>query len=131
MSNYCFGLFNNNTMIGAMIYGKMAMANQWKKYSVNNNSNQSTIIELRRLVLIDDTAKNSESFFIAKTLKWLKNNTNIEIVVSYADPNYGHVGTVYKASNFVFLGKLLQEKSSCLTVRNIMIKQFEQNIMVN
>ncbi|MDU4134236.1 MAG: hypothetical protein E7H88_06010, partial [Clostridium perfringens] len=50
MSNYCFGLFDNNIMIGAMIYGKMAMANQWKKYSVNNNSNQSTIIELRRLV---------------------------------------------------------------------------------
>lgn len=105
MSNYCFGLFDNNTMIGAMIYGKMAMANQWKKYSVNDNSNQSTIIELRRLVLIDNTAKNSESFFIAKTLKWLKNNTNVEVVVSYADPNYGHVGTVYKASNFVFLGK--------------------------
>lgn len=30
ISDYCFGLFDNNTMIGAMIYGKMAMANQWK-----------------------------------------------------------------------------------------------------
>ncbi len=105
ISDYCFGLFNGNIMIGAMIYGKMAMANQWKKYAVNENSDQSSVIELRRLVLIDDTLKNSESFFIAKTLKWLKKNTNVEVIISYADPNYGHVGTVYKASNFVFLGK--------------------------
>ena len=57
------------------------------------------------LVLIDDTPKNSESYFIAKSLKWLKKHTDVEVIVSYADPNYGHVGTVYQASNFVYLGK--------------------------
>lgn len=62
-------------------------------------------IELRRLVLIDDTPRNSESFFIGKTLKWLVKNTDIDTVVSYAYPNYGHEGTVYKASNFVLSGK--------------------------
>lgn len=28
----------------------------------------------------------------------------MNIVVSYADPNYGHIGTIYKASNFQYMG---------------------------
>lgn len=106
ISDYCFAMYDKeNNMVGAMIYGKMAMANQWRKYAVNENSDHNSVIELRRLVLVDDTPRNSESYFIAKTLKWLKKNTNVEVIVSYADPNYGHEGIVYKASNFSYLGK--------------------------
>ena len=32
MSDYCFKLMDGNRMIGAMIYGRFAMANVWKKY---------------------------------------------------------------------------------------------------
>ena len=106
ISDYCFGMYDKeDNMVGAMIYGRMAMANQWRKYAVNEHSTGTSVIELRRLVLIDDTPKNSESYFIAKSLKWLKKHTDVEVIVSYADPNYGHVGTVYQASNFVYLGK--------------------------
>lgn len=98
--SYCFGLFYNHVMIGAMIYGKMAMCNQWKPYG----DNEDEVIELRRLCCIDDTPKNTESRFIGLTLRWLKKNTNISTVVSYADPNYGHEGTIYKASNFKYVG---------------------------
>jgi len=101
ISNYCFAMSYEGHLIGAMIYGKPAMANQWKKYV----DSEEKILELRRLVLIDATPKNSESWFIAKTLRWLKQNTDIEVVISYADPNYGHEGVVYKASNFDFIGQ--------------------------
>lgn len=57
------------------------------------------------MVLIDDTPRNTESWFIGKCLRWLHKNTAIKYVVSYADPNYGHVGTIYKASNFKWVGK--------------------------
>ena len=40
-------------------------------------------MELRRLVCIDDTPKNTESYFIGKTLRWLKHNTDVEVVVSF------------------------------------------------
>jgi hypothetical protein len=66
--------------------------------------NDSNIIELRRLCLIDDTPKNTESFFIGRMLKWLAKNTDYQSVVSFADPNHGHVGTIYKASNFRYDG---------------------------
>lgn len=99
--NYCFKLLDqNNNIIGAIIYGKIAMANVWKRYAENENN----LIELKRLCCIDNTAKNTESFFIGKTIKWLKNNTDIKTIISYADTTYSHEGTVYKATNFKHSG---------------------------
>lgn len=100
MVSHAFGLFFKGELVGAMIYGKLAMANAWKKYG----SSAESVIELRRLCLIDDTPKNTESWFIGQSLRWIKRNTGINIIVSYADPNYGHNGTIYKASNFKHVG---------------------------
>lgn len=101
LSQYCFKLMDGDTMVGAMIYGGLGMANCWKKYA----ENKEDIIELRRLCCIDDTPKNTESYFIGKTLKWLLRNTSIKKVISYADNTYGHRGVIYQASNFKHLGK--------------------------
>lgn len=100
-SDYCFKLLYNEEIIGGMIYGGLAMVNQYKKYC----NKESDIVELRRLCCIDDTPKNTESYFIGSTLRWLKKNSGIRLILSYADPNYGHEGTIYKASNFKFVGK--------------------------
>lgn len=101
LSQYCFKLMDGDTMVGAMIYGGLGMANCWKKYA----ENKEDIIELRRLCCIDDTPKNTESYFIGKTLKWLLKNTSIKKVISYADNTYGHKRIIYQASNFKHLGK--------------------------
>lgn len=101
LSDYCFKLMDGDKMVGAMIYGGLGMANCWKKYA----EKREDIIELRRLCCIDDTPKNTESYFIGRTLKWLKKNTAIKKVISYADNTYNHRGTIYQASNFQHLGK--------------------------
>ena len=101
MSDYCFKLMDGERLIGDMIYGRFAMANVWKKYG----DSPEEVIELRRLCCIDDTPKNTESYFIGKTLRWLKKNTAIKTVISYADPEYGHEGIIYQASNFRKTGK--------------------------
>jgi hypothetical protein len=92
---------DGDTMVGAMIYGGLGMANCWKKYADSIDD----IIELRRLCCIDDTPKNTESYFIGRTLKWLIKNTNVKKVISYADNTYGHKGVIYQASNFEHLGQ--------------------------
>jgi hypothetical protein len=102
-SNYCFKLMDKETIIGAMIYGQIGMANVWKKYAANEHD----LIELRRLCCIDNTPKNTESYFIGFTLRWLKKNTDIKKVISYADSNYNHSGVIYRASNFNYLGMTL------------------------
>lgn len=100
MVSYCFGLFSGDNMIGVMIYGRLGMANAWKKYA----DTMDEVIELRRLACVDLTPKNTESYFIGKTIRWLKKNTDIKIIVSYADAFHGHTGVIYKASNFEHQG---------------------------
>lgn len=100
--SYCFGLYNGEELIGACIYGGPAMNNQASKY---NKDNPDLVLELRRLCCIDETPKNTESFFIGGTLKWLKKNTNIQTIISYADLTFGHEGTIYKATNFKLVGQ--------------------------
>jgi hypothetical protein len=95
-----FGLFYKNQLIGAIVYGSLAMANTWKKYG----KKESEVVELKRLCCIDKTKKNTESFFIAKTIKFIKKYTKYKTIISYADPFHNHQGTIYKASNFEFKG---------------------------
>ena len=83
----------HNSLVGVAIYGQ----------PMSRHHTEDTI-ELRRLCLIDDTPRNTESFFIGKTLRWLAKNTEYSRVISFADPNHGHTGTIYKASNFDYEG---------------------------
>ena len=106
-SLYHFGLYREGnfglpTMIGAMMYAHPSMPATAAKY---NPINHDKCLELRRLVCIDDTPTNTESYFIGKTLRWLKQNTDMEVIVSFADQHYGHSGVIYKASNFECLGE--------------------------
>ena len=98
--SHVFGLFCDDDLIGAMIYGPLGMANTWKKYGETEND----VIELRRLCCIDNTPKCTESYFIGKTQRWLKKNTNHKIIVSYADAHYNHTGIIYRATNFQYEG---------------------------
>ena len=106
-SLYHFGLYREGnfglpTMIGAMMYAYPSMPATAAKY---NPINSDKCLELRRLVCIDDTPKNTESYFIGKTLRWLKQNTDVEVIVSFADQHYGHSGIIYKATNFEYYGE--------------------------
>jgi hypothetical protein len=118
-----FGLFSEGNLIGAMMYGKLAMPGVSKKYV----ENEDELIELRRLCCIDKTPRNTESYFVGKTIKWIKRNTKIKKIISYADPHYGHQGVIYKASNFEYLGitspgRFIVDKDGCRkhdkTIRN-------------
>ena len=103
----CFGLFKEGSfglpkMIGAMMYAIPSMPNTAKKYYPPE---PSKCIELRRLVCIDETPKNTESYFIGQTFKLLKKLTDYKVIVSFADEEYGHKGVIYKATNFQHCGK--------------------------
>lgn len=97
----CFKLTYQDEIIGAAIFGRIAMAGVWKKYV----EKEEDIIELRRLCCIDDTPKNTESYFIGKCLKWLVKFTNFKKVISYADLDFGHHGVIYQATNFELVGR--------------------------
>jgi len=100
-------------MIGAMIYALPSMKSTAAKY---NPDNPLRCWELRRLCCIDDTPTNTESYFIGHTLRWLRDNTSIKKVISYADETYNHKGVIYKASNFKHLG--MTSKGKVIVYKN-------------
>jgi len=101
------GMFGLPRMIGAAIYGQPAMPDTAKKYHPDE---PLRCWEMRRLCCIDDTPTNTESYFIGQTIKWIRQNTDVQVIISYSDLNQGHEGTIYKATNFVHLGETSPSK---------------------
>ncbi|MFB5193057.1 Mom family adenine methylcarbamoylation protein [Alicyclobacillus fastidiosus] len=63
------------------------------------------VIELTRLWLSDELPKNSESRVVGLALRVLrKGRGRFRAVLSYADEFAGHVGTIYQATNFRYMG---------------------------
>ncbi len=101
----CFGLFQPSamkwlppTMCGAAMYGKPAMSSQGKKWSPHNPSG---LIELRRLAFRKSCNGFGKTFFVNKTVEWLNDNTNFEVIIAYVDPKEGDV---YRALNWTMVG---------------------------
>jgi len=100
-----FGLFRDGVflpeLVGVCIYTRPAGPTAAQKYY---SADPDKCLELRRLCCVDDTPKNAESFLVGRSLRWLRKNTDWKFVVSYADPEHGHTGTIYRASNFKYEG---------------------------
>lgn len=95
------GNFGIPEMIGVCVYTRPAGPTAGQSYYPEA---PNKVLELRRLCLIDATPKNAESFFVSRSIKWLKRNTDWEFILSYADMEQGHSGVIYRASNFEYLG---------------------------
>lgn len=104
---YRFGMYCNDKLLGIAIFS--IPANRFTITSVFNKENQHIGIELSRVFTIDKTPKNFESYCISKMLKWIKENTQYDVVVSYADPNFGHFGYLYQALNGIYIGESTKE----------------------
>jgi len=66
-------------------------------------------LELTRLFIFDDYGKNTESVVLSKTFNWLKENASeIKVLVSYSDPEQGHLGIIYQATNWIYQGNSIR-----------------------
>lgn len=77
----------------------------------------AAVVELGRLVLLDEVPGNAESWFVARALRALRGELpELGVVVSYSDPVVrvgldgrrvlpGHVGVVYQALGAVYTGR--------------------------
>jgi len=95
--SYAFGLYVHDELLGVVTYGTPASRHLQMSACP---SDPGKVIELNRLWLDDVLPKNSESWFVSRTLRMLPPL----IVVSYADPVHGHLGYIYRAMNFHYAG---------------------------
>lgn len=106
-----FGLYRRAQLVGVVVFSQ----------PVNNATlaclpgEPAESLELGRLVLLDEVAANAESWLIAQCFEHLKRE-GYTGVVSFSDPHPrttaegmtvhpGHVGTIYQATNGVYLGR--------------------------
>jgi hypothetical protein len=91
--------FDQDMPLGTIVYGPTAGANVAK--SISPLLNHENLWELKRLWLDDLLGKNSESVTISRSFTYIrKNHPEIQCLVSYADPDAGHVGGIYAATNW-------------------------------
>ena len=106
-----FGLFYNDQIKGVICYGTPSSAPL--RSGIAGPENSFNVVELTRLWICDSVPKNGESFLIGRTLKL----SGKEIIVSFAEIDQGHVGTVYQATNWIYTG--LSAKRTNWTIKGI------------
>lgn len=99
----CWGLFLREEMIGVCAFATPASENV--RASVFGKDRKNEVTELHRLVVLDGTPTNTESWFIRRALQGLKEyRPEIKAVLSFADSTEGHEGIIYQASNALYCG---------------------------
>jgi hypothetical protein len=121
--SYCLGLFYhqstehkffdgvNEKLIGVICYGDPI--GRHCGVSISPILNRTEVLELTRLFIFDGYGTNAESWFVGQSFKWLRENApHIKALVSYSDPNAGHLGTVYQATNWIYQGNKIRPNDS-------------------
>lgn len=105
--SFAYGLFldNGETCVGVLTFGTPASRHLQKSVCPTN---PSVVIELNRLWVDDTMPRNTESWFISRCLAKLPPR----LVCSYADTKQGHVGYVYRASNWFYAGQTDQDRKT-------------------
>lgn len=95
----CFGIWEDDIFKGVIIYSKGANNNQAQYYGLKHNQ----LVELTRIAM--NTHKIEVSKVISISIRILKKLCpHIKLIFSFADKDQNHKGTIYKASNFIYLG---------------------------
>lgn len=96
---YAFGVYYDKSIVGVLLYGHPVGFRVTN--SITKNLPIGECVELKRVWIADGLGTNIESYTISRSLRLLK-EYGVEIVVSYADPEYGHLGKIYQATNFIY-----------------------------
>lgn len=97
-----FSVFENNEFCGVICYGRGATNDIGSPYGLKSVE----AIELIRVAL--NGKQNFTSQAVGISLKILRNYApNTKLVVSFADPEQGHVGTIYQATNWLYMGRTM------------------------
>lgn len=93
------GVWEESVFRGAVIFGDGANNGMFKPYGLDYSQG----CELVRVALRDHAAPVSK--IVSLALRFLKVHCpKIRLVLSFADPEHGHVGTIYQAGNWVYTG---------------------------
>lgn len=90
-------------IIGAIVFGQPVGRSAAE--SVSELIKVDEVFELTRLFIHDGYGRNIESYCLTRALEYIKQNfPYIKAIITYADGEQGHKGTIYQACNFHYQG---------------------------
>ena len=95
--SFAFGLYRGPRLVGVVTFGTPPSRHLQISACPTD---PSSVLELNRLWVSDELPRNTESWFVSRALRALPPR----IIVSYADPKFGHYGYIYRALNFNYAG---------------------------
>jgi len=95
-----FGVWEHGKFIGTVIFSRGASPELGRPYGLK----QTECCELTRVALTHHDAPVSQ--IVAAAIKALrKHSPGLRLIVSFADPHYGHHGGIYQAGNWIYAGE--------------------------
>lgn len=95
-----YGVWEGPQYVGCVLFARGASPNLGKAYRLS----QTQLCELVRVALTDH--EWPVTAIVSRALKLLhKSNPGLRLVVSFADPFEGHVGTIYQGGNWIYTGQ--------------------------
>jgi hypothetical protein len=123
VNTFGYSVFNkDDEWCGVVLYGTGANNNLATQY----NLKQGNVIELVRMALNGKQESTSKALSIS--LRLIKKDLPlVKLIVSYADKDQNHKGTIYQATNWLFVGfSMLNSKDSSWIVNG---KRFHGRII--
>ena len=93
--SYAYGLYTDRRLVGVCTFGmppNYVEMKAWEPYS---------LLELNRLCVNEGLPRNTLSFFVSQSIKYLPLPT---VLISYADIDWNHSGYIYQATNWIYTG---------------------------
>lgn len=94
-----WGVWEAGTFIGAVVFSRGSNKAIGRPYGLS----QLEVCELARVAM--SLHGNYASRIIALAMRQLTAHQELRLVVSYADPREGHIGGIYQAMNWIYVGK--------------------------
>lgn len=108
---YGYNVYQDGEWCGVILFGGGATPNIAKPF----NMIQGEVVELVRVAL--NGKQNTTSECVATALRVLhKDAPQIKIVVSFADADQQHFGTIYQATNWIYLGMNLENERGAFII---------------
>jgi len=101
----CYGVFLDGRLLGGVVFTSGARHG----HRLLTATKPQDVATLARLWLGDEVPTNSESRVLGIVLRDLRRTTDWKLLLSYADPAAGHVGTIYQATGWLYLGETAGE----------------------
>lgn len=101
---YAHGLFRGGALVGAALwlpptkFAAMTVHIDWRR-----------VLSLSRLAMLPGEPQNAESILIGASVRRIRKAKRWAALVTYADESQGHRGTIYAATNWVYLGRTKPE----------------------